>query len=127
MIAFISILAEVGDKVPRLPVVFMWSAFIALLAWALIRKKKWLAIIPGVLAGLFAVAATAETRDPFVGPAIVGELGYGYVGLCYFAAAIPIVVIVALLLRKETEPNQSSQRNAMARPISVFESRSSRG
>ncbi len=28
---------------------------------------------------------------------------------------------------KETEPNQSSQRNAMGRPISVFESRSSRG
>jgi hypothetical protein len=30
-------------------------------------------------------------------------------------------------LAEKEEPNQSSQRNAMARPISVFESRSSRG
>ena len=29
--------------------------------------------------------------------------------------------------KMKTEANQSSQRNAMARPVSVFESRSSRG
>ena len=91
------VLAEVGDKIPRLPVVFLWSAGISLLAWVLIRKRKWLAPLPGTIAVLFAFVATAEPRDEFVGPAIVQELGHGYAVLCYVASSIPILVIAVLL------------------------------
>ena len=100
MFAFTLFLAEVGDKVPRLPVLFLWSAAIMVFAWALIRWKKWLAILPLFVAVCFAIGATAEPRDPFVGPAIVHELGYGYIAFAYLAAALPFIAIARLLLRR---------------------------
>lgn len=112
MIAITLLLSEVGDKVPRIPVVFFWSVAIVVLAVTVIRVKKWLAIVPGILAGLFAVAVTAELRDPFVGPAVVRELGYSYAALCYFAAAIPVVMIVALLSRRKAKARPMKPPNA---------------
>jgi hypothetical protein len=100
MFPLVPVLAEVGDKVPRLPVLFLWSAALVLLARALIRKTKWLAILPIGFAVLFAVAATAEVRDPFVGPAIVGELGHSYVSLAYLSAALPFIAILIFAVRK---------------------------
>ena len=100
MFAIIPVLAEVGDKVPRLPILFLWSAVIVVLAWVLIRKKKWLALVPLVLAIFFAVVATQEPRDVFVGPAIIRELGYSYVAFCYLAAALPFAAIAFLIIRK---------------------------
>ena len=100
MSAFIAVLAEVGDKVPRLPILFLWSAVIVLLAWVMIRKKKWLAFVPLILAIFFAVGATQEPRDVFVGPAIIQELGYSYVVSCYLAAALPFLAITVLIIRK---------------------------
>jgi hypothetical protein len=116
MHAFVPLLAEVGDKVPRLWMLALWCAGIALLAWVLTKKKKWLAIIPLPLAGFFALAATHETRDPFVGPAIIRELGYSYVVFCYFFAAIPLVVIVTLIFRSKKAPNQSPEPTSGLRP-----------
>lgn len=40
MVAFILFLAEVGDKVPRLPILFLWSGAVTLLAWTLVQRKK---------------------------------------------------------------------------------------
>lgn len=108
MFALFPVLAEFGDKVPGLLVLFLWSAAIALLAWALIRKKKWLAILPIGLAALFAVGATAEARDRFISPAIVRESGYGYVAFTYSAAALPLFPITAFLLRKMKGDNYSA-------------------
>jgi hypothetical protein len=100
MFSLVPVLAEVSDKVTRLPVLFLWSAALVLLAWALIRKKKWLAILPAGFGALFAVAATAEVRDPFVGPAIITELGHSYVAFAYLSAALPFIAILTFAVRK---------------------------
>ena len=99
MFSFVPVIAEVGDKVPRLPILFLWTATIVLLAWVLIRKKKWLAVVPVGLGVIFAIGATAEARDPFVGPAIIRELGHGYIALAYLAAALPFIAILSFVLR----------------------------
>jgi hypothetical protein len=115
---FVPLLAEVGDKVPRLWVLGLWCAGITLLAWLLTRKRKWLVIIPLPLAAVFAVGVTHEPRDPFVGPAIIRELGYSYVTLCYLFAIAPFAMIAVLIIRSKKEPNQSPQHNAGSRPSS---------
>jgi len=100
MLSCVPVLAEVGDKIPRLPVLFLWSTALVLLSWALIKKTKWLAIVVLPMAALFAVGATQEPRDEFVGPAIVHELGFSYIILAHVAAALPFIAILALILRR---------------------------
>lgn len=100
MLAVILFIAEVGDKVPRLPVVFLWSGAITLFAWILARQKKWFAMLALPFAILFGIAATAEPRDPFVGPDIIREFGYSYPLLAYLAAVIPLFAIVFFMFRR---------------------------
>ena len=56
MLPLIPVLAEVGDKIPRLPVLFLWCAGVSLLAWVLGRKKKWF--------GLLALPLATSVADP---------------------------------------------------------------
>src|SRR5436190_6507724 len=101
MHVIVPLFAEVGDKVPRLPVLFLWSAGIVLLVWALSRKMKWAAVIPLPLAILFALGSSQEPRDDFVGPAIIHELGYGYVLLAYVAAVLPFIAIAVFVSQRK--------------------------
>jgi hypothetical protein len=103
MLALILFLAEVGDKVPPLTTLVSWSAAITFLAVLLSFWRKWLAVVPLPLATVFAIAATAESRDRVVGPAIIHELSYGYVALAYFLAAAPFVAIALLVFRRKKD------------------------
>jgi len=114
MLPLIPVLAEVRDKIPRLPVLFLWCAGISLLAWVLGRKKKWLGLFALPLAGFYAVGVTAEPLDPFVGPAIVREFGYYYPVVCFTFAAIPFAIIAAPFLRKKRGPTRPPENNARA-------------
>lgn len=107
ILSHIPVLAEVGDKIPRLPVLFVWCAGISLLAWALGRKKKWFSLLALPLAGLYAMAVTAEPLDRFVGPAIVREFGYYYPITCFAFAAIPFAVIARAFIAEAS--NQSPE------------------
>ena len=98
------VLAEVGDKTPRLPVLFFWCAGISLVAWVLGRKKG-LLVLP--LAALYALGITAEPLDEFVGPAIVRELGYYYPIVCFVFAIVPFAIVIKPFLTERS--NQTSQ------------------
>lgn len=107
MFPIVFILAEVGDKIPRLPVLVLWCAGISLLAWALGRKKKWLGLLTLPLAGFYAAGVTAEPLDRFVGPAIVREAGYYYPVACFTLAIIPFAIVAVPFF--ERTPSHSSQ------------------
>lgn len=113
MFSIVSILAEVGDKIPRLPVLVLWCAGISVLAWALGRKKRWLGLLTLPLAGFYAAVVTAEPLDRFVGPAIVRELGYSHSAVCFALAIIPFAIVVASFFERTS--NQSPQPTPLKR------------
>jgi hypothetical protein len=95
-------LAEVSDKVPTIAGIWLFAAVISLLclfasAW---RRRAALVALP--LIALWAFIITSEVRDPYVGPAIVAELGRGYVTQAYIAAIAPVIFVVIGLLRRRT-------------------------
>ena len=95
------ILAEVSDKVPTVGSIWIVAAVISAAclfasAW---RRLTALAALP--IIALWAVIITSEIRDPYVGPAIVSELGRGYVTQAYIAAVVPLVsVAIGFLIRR---------------------------
>src|SRR5215471_18136988 len=102
MHTFTPILAEVSDKVPTIGGIWLFAAVICMgsliaSAW---RRRAALVALP--LIALWAFMITSEVRDPYVGPAIVSELGRGYVTQAYIAAAVPVVFVVIGLLRRRT-------------------------
>lgn len=83
-------LAEISDKMLSFSALITWNVILISLAWVLTRKSRWLLFIPLPPAVLFALGTLDELRDPYMGPAVVCELGYGYVvlGLLPLAAII---------------------------------------
>ncbi len=65
---------------------------------ALCRWRRWAALVSLGATAVWAAALLSELRDPFVGPAILQELGRGYVVQNYIAAFIPVAFIVLGLL-----------------------------
>jgi hypothetical protein len=102
MHTFTPILAEVSDKVPTIGGIWLFAAVISLVclfasAW---RRRAVLVALP--LIALWAFIITSEVRDPYVGPAIVSELGRGYVTQAYIAAIVPVAFLAIGLLRRRT-------------------------
>ena len=108
MIQFIPILAEVADKEPSLTAIWGSAAFFCLIGFLLQRwcRVAGFAVLP--LAGAWAWAIFQELHDAYVGPAILQELGRGYVAQAYIAAMVPFILVTVGFWKK---------RNASTRNI----------
>jgi hypothetical protein len=73
----------------------MWSVavFFCVISFLICRWRRTGGIILLPIAGLWSWAMLAEIHDPHVGPAIVRELGRGYVVQVYFASLIPFACL----------------------------------
>jgi hypothetical protein len=81
------------------PALVAWTLGLVATAWTLMRRRKWLAVVPLPFAVLFASGAFDAARDPHIGPAIIHELGYTYVALG-FVPLTEILVLVFILKKK---------------------------
>ncbi len=88
-------LFEVMDK--EMPLEFIWLFFpiAGIVGFFLARKHIAFLIVILTIVMIFASLLLMEINDPFVGPAIVREAGYGYVVQSY--AAIFIGTILPIL------------------------------
>ena len=93
MTTFTPILAEVSDKEPTVAVIWCVAALVAFAGFSLCRWRRLAAIFVLPFVAVWAFGITSEVRDPFVGPAILHELGRGYVVQAYLAALIPFVFV----------------------------------
>ena|SRR6267378_4909609 len=94
MNGFAPILAEVGDKEPSLIEIWIVGLVVSCVVFFLCRWRRmavWVRLPIAVFPGLMIIP---ELRDPYVGSAIVAELGSDYVWHAYFAALCPLVALV---------------------------------
>jgi hypothetical protein len=98
------LLAEISDKMMSWPTLLGWNVGLIVLAWAIAKVARWLVVIPFLLAGVLALSAIDELRDRFVGPAVVHELGYGYVALSF----LPVIFVVVIAVRTRKRSPASS-------------------
>lgn len=103
-------LAEVADKEPTLAWLWTIAAILSIASFALCRWRRWAAVIAIPAAALWLWLLVPEIHDRFVGPAILRELGRGYVIQTYFAAFMPVLFIVFGLLRKRREPSNHAMQ-----------------
>jgi hypothetical protein len=89
------IVAEVSDKLMSLSALVAWNAMLAVIAWTLAKKSVLLVLAPLFVAMLLAAVSLEELCDPFVGPAVIHELGYGYAALSF----LPLLTIVVIVIR----------------------------
>lgn len=94
------ILAEVGDKVATLGDIWFFAAVISLACFFVTAWRRRAALVALPLIALGAFIITSEVRDPYIGPAILRELGRGYVTQAYIAAVVPVVLLAIGLLRR---------------------------
>jgi hypothetical protein len=91
--------AEVADKEPTLSTMWAWALALNVVAFLLekVRPRFGLFVLP--LSAFIAWGAHSELSDPFVGPAILNELGSDYVQSSYASVLVGLVgpiLIVAL-------------------------------
>jgi hypothetical protein len=104
------LLAEVMDKEPTLPELFLIPVIVGVFTFLLIRWSRWFFFPAFLLSFLLGWAVTSEVRDPYVGPAIVREAGYYYIWCAYVAASTPAVLALLGLIfsrkhLRNSEPN----------------------
>jgi hypothetical protein len=97
MSLIIPILAEVADKEPSASYFGLSALLCMAVVGPMVWWKKWLAVIAVPLGALHAAVTLGEIWDPYVGPAIMQELGSSYIVIAYLAAAAPFVLIALLL------------------------------
>jgi hypothetical protein len=105
MVNTFSMLAEVADKEPTLAWLWTVAAILSIASFALCRWRRSAAVIAIPAAVLWLWLLLPEIHDRFVGPAILQELGRGYVIQTYLAAFVPVLFIVFGLLRRRREPS----------------------
>ena len=101
MTGFTPIFAEVADKEPTITAIWCIAMLLCVGGFLLCRWRRVAGVIVLPLAALLAWALFSEIHDPYVGPAIVGELGRGYVAQAYVAALIPFVVVAIGFWRRK--------------------------
>ena len=84
-------LAEVMDKEPSLPGVWLWSLVASVLSVLLTRLRWWLVFLSLPVAAFLPVRIVLECHDPFVGPAILSEGGSDYVLQVYLALVLVVL------------------------------------
>jgi hypothetical protein len=87
------ILAEVSDKEFTATTVILASLVVSSFGYGVVRARKWLLPLAVIPAALWAFLVVPELDDHFVGPAILQELGYGYVALSYLSVICPFIAI----------------------------------
>lgn len=88
---FSPLIAEVGDKEPSL--VALWCIAVALsaLGFLVSRRRRAFCVLLGPFAAIWACAVYQALRDPYVGLAMLQELGRSYVIQGYVALVLPFV------------------------------------
>ena len=92
-------LAEIVDKEPSLVQLWGIGVFLSVVALYFAHLRWWAVLAPLALAAIWAAAVISELRDPDLGPAILQELGRGYVIQSVIAIASPFVFAMIGLLR----------------------------
>ena len=93
MVSAFSILAEVADKELSVATLWIVAAILAAASFTLCRWRRWTALIAVLVIAVWLLLLLSEIRDHFVGPAILHELGRGYVAQTYLAAVVPLVFL----------------------------------
>jgi hypothetical protein len=93
MRGFMPFLAEVADKEAAIAAIWGIAAFFCVLGFLLCRWRRVAGLVALPLAALWTWAMVSELRDPYVGPAILRELGRGYAVQAYIEALIPFVFV----------------------------------
>jgi hypothetical protein len=94
------ILAEVADKEPALLVAWGIAAFFSAVCFLLGRWRRWAWVLALPLATGFVCATVSWLRDPNEGPAILDELGRGYVTQAWVAGFVPLLFVAARCFRR---------------------------
>ncbi len=90
-------LAEIADKEPSVLQLWIVAIVLSTAAATFARWRRWAVLVPFALAAVWLAAVFAELRDPHVGPAILQELGRGYVVQSVVAVALPFLFGLAAL------------------------------
>lgn len=103
-------LAEVADKEPTIPQLWMLPAIITVIAIIAGLKRPSFALLLLPIALFCAWGQVDELHDPFVGPAIRAELGDAYFTHGYLSAAAGIVgPLIAWAMRRFYRVKAKSQ------------------
>ncbi len=95
----LTVIAEVMDKEPIIAEIWifcLWASavtFILSIVLSLAGRRVYFAVFPICL--LVAYGTVSETRDEYVGPAILVEAGPDYVFQCHLAASCIIMAWIA--------------------------------
>jgi hypothetical protein len=93
MFGFIPVLAEVSDKEPTLADIWCVAGFSCMTGFLLCRWQRFagLVVLPPVAVWVWAMFL--EIHDPYVGPAILAELGQSYVVQAHIASFLPFMFV----------------------------------
>ena len=94
------LLLEVIDKQPTLPMIWGAAVLLGGAGYVFARIRRWLVLPILALIAIAAWTVFSELLDPQVGPAIVQDAGFWYVGQVCAAVALAIVLCVVGLAPK---------------------------
>ncbi len=109
------VLAEVSDKMNSWPTLTAWIIGISVASAVSIRKRRWIAIVPGLFALLWSWGAYDLLSDRFMKEAVIVELGLSYILIQF----IPLTVFLTFLLIEMKRPNQPPETRPTSRPVSA--------
>ena|ERR1043165_9527444 len=101
MVSVLPILAEVADKEFSVATLWVVTAVLSAVAFALSRWRRWATIIALPPIFIWMWLLLSEIHDRFVGPAILAELGRGYFVQTYLSALLPVAFLIAGLYREQ--------------------------
>lgn len=101
---------EVMDKEPALPQIWGIFLFLGIAGFFLARKNPFFLALLLPLIFVISCVRYLELSDPFVGPDIIREAGYGYVVQSYLAMGtgvlLPLAGVVTWAIRRKRKPLQ---------------------
>jgi hypothetical protein len=103
MVRAFSMLAEVADKEFSVGTLWLIAAVLAAVSFVLCRWRRWAAFVVIPFAAIWLWLLLSEIHDRFVGPAILQELGRGYVVQTYVSAVLPLLFIALGLVWKRRQ------------------------
>lgn len=94
----ISLLAEIGDKMPPVTGTAVIACVIALIAVWLGSIRRWMALLPLPVIALYNLIMWGELQEPGFGRLIITELGWGWVVGQFAAWNVPFVVAILVVM-----------------------------
>src|ERR1043166_155275 len=92
----IQMIAEISDKMPGIPIMWLWSFCVAIMCIGFWRGSPWLYLAAIPIAGWLAFAGYGEiVTDTYFRDAIGRELGHDYLRQAVCACSIPLVALLA--------------------------------